>query len=266
MTSLYRALVDLEEDQQSGVLCTIISCHGSTPRGVGSKILVYPDGKIKGTVGGGELESRVIAEALESLKDGNSRILEYSMTDPERGDPGVCGGQLQIFVEPIMPVPLLVIVGGGHVGKEVAHLGRWLGFRVLVGDDRSDFCTPEAVPAAHEFFSGPLETLFEQIKITPWTYVVLTTRSVDVDIVILPDLLQSDAAYVGVIGSRRRWATTSQQLREAGIAQEEIDSIYSPVGLDISAETPKEIAISILSEIIQKSKGGKIQSFRESKK
>lgn len=256
MTSIYRALAELEEGQHPGVLCTIVSCQGSTPRKVGSKMLVYPDGDFIGTIGGGELEARVVTEALDSLKDGKTRTLDYSMTDTERGDPGICGGQLEIFVEPIMPMPLLVVVGGGHVGREVAHLGSWLGFRVALSDDRPEYCTQEAVPAAHEFFPDPLDNLPEQITITPWTYFVLTTRGVDIDVLLLPELLKSEAAYIGVIGSRRRWATTRQKMLDAGISQEEIDLINSPVGLDINAETPKEIAVSIMAEIIMKQKLG----------
>jgi xanthine dehydrogenase accessory factor len=250
MTSVYRALSNLEESRQPGALCTIIACQGSTPRHVGSKMLVYGDGSFVGSIGGGEIEARVVAEALETLEDNKPRILDYSMTDPARGDPGVCGGQVKVFVEPIMPMPVLIIIGGGHVGKEVAHLGSWLGFRVVVSDDRPEFCTPEAIPDADEFFPGPIETFSEQIRITPWTYFVLTTRSVDVDVLVLPALLKSNAAYIGVIGSRRRWAITREKLVDAGITPEKVDGIHSPIGLDLMAETPREIALSIMAEIV----------------
>jgi xanthine dehydrogenase accessory factor len=250
METIYRALANLEESRQPGALCTIIACQGSTPRHVGSKMLVYGDGSFVGSIGGGEIEARVVAEALEALKDNRPRILDYSMTDPARGDPGVCGGQVKIFVEPMMPMPILVIIGGGHVGREVAHLASWLGFRILVSDDRPDFCTPETIPDADEFFPGPIETFSEQIQITPWTYFVLTTRSVDVDVLVLPALLKSAPAYIGVIGSRRRWAITREKLVDAGIPPEKVDGIHSPIGLDLKAETPREIALSIMAEIV----------------
>ena len=105
-------------------------------------MVVYADGSIVGTVGGGELENRVIAEALQAMEDGKARLLEYNMTDPERGDPGVCGGQVEVFVEPLRPKPVLVVIGSGHVGKAVAHLAHWLGFWIVVNDDRPEFCTP----------------------------------------------------------------------------------------------------------------------------
>ena len=126
MTTIYRALSELETTHQPAVLCTVVKTSGSTPRHSTSKMLVYPDGHILGTVGGGELENRVIQEALDSLKDGNPRLLEYSLADPARGDVGICGGQVEVFVEPILQAPSVVVIGGGHVGKAVAHLKKVL--------------------------------------------------------------------------------------------------------------------------------------------
>lgn len=256
MASLYRALAELEEKNESGAICTIISSHGSTPRHVGSKMLVYTDGNILGTVGGGEMENRVIAEARQAILDGKPRVLEYSMADPKRGDPGVCGGQVEIFVEPLQPKPTLVVVGGGHVGKAVAHLAHWLGFRVAVNDDRPEFCTPEAVPDADEYHFLPVTQLPQHLEITPWTYVVLTTRGVNVDVQGLPALLETPAAYIGVIGSRRRWATARSQLLERGVPEEKLARVRSPMGLELNAETPEEIAVSIMAEIIMLRNGG----------
>jgi xanthine dehydrogenase accessory factor len=251
MTNLYQALAELEEKNQPGVVCTIIRAQGSTPRHVGSKMLVYPDGRVLGTVGGGEMESRVIAEAHHSLADGRPRLLRYSMSEPERGDPGVCGGQVDIFVEPMNPQPTLVVIGAGHVGRAVVHLARWLSFRVVVNDDRPEYCTPETVPEADEYLLSPMESLPEQLQITPWTYLVLTTRGVPIDVKGLPALMNAPAAYIGVIGSRRRWETTRKQLLDSGISEAQLDRVHSPMGLEIQAETPEEIAVSILAEIIQ---------------
>jgi len=249
--TLYQALADLESTNSAGALCMIVRSRGSTPRHVTSKMLVYPDGHFLGTVGGGEVENRVIKEALDAIGDRKPRLLEYNMTDPERGDPGVCGGQLEIYVEPIIPKPTLVVVGVGHVGKAVAHLAKWLGFIVAVSDDRPEFCNPTAVPEADEFYALPLDQLPEKLSITPWTYIVLTTRGMNVDVQGLPSLLDSKAGYIGVIGSERRWATTRKKLTEAGIPKGKLDLVHSPVGLEINAETPEEIAVSIMAEIIQ---------------
>jgi len=151
----------------------------------------------------------------------------------------------------MIPKPVLVVVGVGHVGKAVAHLAKWLGFIVAVTDDRPEFCTPKSVPEADQFYPVPLEELTSQLKITPWTYIVLTTRGIDVDIRGLPTILNSEAAYIGVIGSKRRWSTTTKKLEEKGVAAELIQHVHSPIGLEIHAETPEEIAVSIMAEIIE---------------
>ena len=249
--TLYQALVDLEKTNGAGALCTIVKSHGSTPRHVTSKMLVFPDGHIMGTVGGGEVENRVIKEALQAIKDRSPRLLEYNMTDPKRGDPGVCGGQLEIYVEPIIPKPVLVVIGAGHVGKAVAHLAKWLGFVVVVSDDRPEFCNLESIPDADEFYPARMEQLPQRLNITPWTYLVLTTRGMDVDVRGLPALLQTEAGYIGVIGSKRRWTMTANKLISEGIPEARLRQIHSPIGLDIHAETPEEIAVSIMAEIIK---------------
>jgi xanthine dehydrogenase accessory factor len=249
--TIYQAVVELEKNNNTGALCSIIRSKGSTPRHATSKMLVYPDGHIIGTVGGGEVESRVIAEAIKAMDNKMPRLLSYTMANPERGDPGVCGGQVEIYVEPIVPKPVLVVVGVGHVGKAVAYLAKWLGFIVAVSDDRPEFCTPEAVPEADEFYPFPLVELSSRLKITPWTYIVLTTRGMNIDVDGLPSLFDSKAAYIGVIGSKRRWATTTKKLIEMGISPKVIKEIHSPIGIEIYAETPEEIAVSIMAEIIK---------------
>jgi xanthine dehydrogenase accessory factor len=254
--SIFRALAELEARNEPGALCTIISSKGSTPRHDSSKMLVFQDGSITGTIGGGEMENRVIAAGLEVMNSGQSRMVKYNMTDPQRGDPGVCGGQVEIFIEPIYPRPILVVIGTGHVGKAVVHLAHWLGFYVVVNDDRPEFCTPEATPDADEYHNVAMADLPKHFKITPWSYLVLTTRGVTIDVPGLPALLETPAAYIGVIGSRRRWATTRKQLLESGFPAEALDRVRSPLGLELNAETPEEIAVSIMAEIIMLRRGG----------
>jgi xanthine dehydrogenase accessory factor len=184
------------------------------------------------------------------------------MADPQRGDPGVCGGQVEVFVEPILPPATLVVIGGGHVGKAVAHLARWLGFRVAVSDDRPEFCTPEANPDAEDFYLCPMAELPEKMNITDRTYLVLTTRGVDVDAPGLPPLLDSPAAYIGVIGSKRRWKMTADELKELGVPKSKIARVHSPIGLELQAETPEEIAVSIMAEILMLREGGTGKSMQ----
>ncbi|GMV32396.1 MAG: xanthine dehydrogenase [Chloroflexi bacterium] len=250
MTSLYKALSELEKNNQPAALCTVVKSEGSTPRHVGSKMLVYPDGKFIGTVGGGDLEHRVLDEAWMAISDGTPRYLHYNMADPSRGDPGVCGGQVEVFVEPILPAPTLVVIGAGHVGKAVVHLAKWLGFHVVVSDDRAEFCTPEATPGADEYLPIEMGKLAESLKITNRTYLAVTSRGSGVDAHGLPPLLESEAAYIGVIGSKRRWATTVKALKEKGVKDELIAKVHSPIGLELQAETPEEIAVSIMAEVL----------------
>ena len=213
-------------------------------------MLVYPDGKFIGTVGGGELENRVLKAALESMESGEHQTIQYSMVDPSRGDPGVCGGTVEVFVEPILPPAMVVVIGAGHVGKAVIHLAKWLGFKVAISDDRAEFCTPESVPGADVYLPVEMAELVNQLKVTRQTYIVVTSRGSNIDAVGLPSLLASKAAYIGVIGSKRRWLTTVKALKEQGVPEERIQKVHSPIGLELNAETPEEIAVSIMAEIL----------------
>ena len=254
--SFYDRLAQIDRRGLRVALATVIRTRGSVPRHAGAKMLIFPNGSIEGTIGGGEMESRVIEESLQALADGKTRVLEYSFSDPEKGDPGVCGGEMEVFVEPLQPRPSLIVIGAGHVGRAVAHLARWLGFRLVVSDDRPDFATPDVVPDADEYLTCSLAELPELVGIDEQTYVVLLTRGVTVDVPGLPALLETPAPYIGVIGSRRRWEVTVKELREIGIEDDKIARVTSPIGLELGAETPEEIAVSIMAEIIMLRKGG----------
>lgn len=247
---IFERLAAIEREGGSAVLTTIVRTRGSVPRREGTKMLVLADGRTEGTIGGGQMEARVIEEALSALRDGRMRIQTYAFVDPQRGDVGVCGGEMDVLIEPIRPNPVVIVVGGGHVGKAVAHLAHWLGFRVVVSDDRPEFATEEAVPDADEYIECALGELPSKTTIHGETYLILTTRGVDVDVEGLPALLDTDAAYIGVIGSRRRWETTSQKLISAGVPDDKIQRVVSPIGLELNAETPEEIGVSIMAQII----------------
>jgi xanthine dehydrogenase accessory factor len=266
MNSIYQALAELERNNGSAALCTVTSSEGSTPRHVGSKMLVYPDGHFIGTVGGGELENRVMKVALESINNETAQTLSYNMADPSRGDPGVCGGQVEVFVEPILPAPLIVVIGAGHVGKAVVHLAKWLGFRVAVCDDRAEFCTPESTPEADAYYPVTMDELPKHIKIDRRTVLILTTRGSSVDAAGLAPLLDSAAAYIGIIGSKRRWATTVKALKEKGVSEERIAKVHSPIGLELQAETPEEIAVSIMAEVMMLKAKSTGKSMKSSEK
>ena len=256
MSDIFARIAELQAAGRSVALATVVRTSGSVPRHEGTRMLIYPDGQIEGTVGGGDFESRVIQAALEILNGGTPKTLHYEFRDIEQGDAGVCGGEMEVFVEAVRPSPTVVVVGGGHVGSSVAHLANWLGFHVVVSDDRPEFVTPETVPNADEYILAPLAELADKINITSETYIMLTTRGVPVDVEGLPSLLDSEAGFIGVIGSKRRWDTCAKQLAEQGIPQEKIDRVVSPMGLELNAETPEEIAVSMLAEIIMLRRGG----------
>jgi len=241
---------DAFEEGKPVALCTVVNTKGAVPRHASAKMIVFGDGKTLGTVGGGEVESLVRREALESLKDGKTRFLNYDLIDIKKGDPGVCGGSVAIYVEPYLRKPTVVVVGAGHVGRSVAYLASWLGFHVVISDDRGDLCTPEITPGGNEYLPVPMQEIPKHMVIDSQTYLVLVTRGVDVDVAGLPALLESDAPYIGLIGSKRRWEHTQEKLRASGISEEADQRIKSPIGLAIHAETPDEIAVSIMAEII----------------
>ncbi len=256
MKSIYQSLAEIEKNNESAALCTVTKSEGSTPRHVGSKMLVYPDGHFIGTVGGGEVEQRVISESRMALDEGQPRYVHYNMVDPSRGDPGTCGGQVEVFVEPILPDPLVIVIGAGHVGKAVVHLAKWLGFRVAACDDRAEFCNPETTPDADAYYPVTMDELPKQVKIDKRTFLILTTRGSAVDVAGLAPLLDTPAAYIGIIGSKRRWVTTMKGLKEKGVSDEKLGKVHSPIGLELQAETPEEIAVSIMAEVMMvKSKG-----------
>lgn len=262
MTEIFQALADLERNGDPAALCTVVRERGSVPRHAGSKMIVFPDGRIVGTIGGGEMESRVIREARAVLSGGAPTILAYSLVNPREGDPGVCGGEVEVFVEPIQPRPALLVVGAGHVGRALVHLGRWLGFRVALCDDRPEFCNSDWAPGADEYLVASIRDLPGRFKFHSQTYIVLATRGMPVDVDGLPHLLNVPHAYLGVIGSRRRWATARSRMEAGGVPVDELASVDAPVGLELNAETPEEIALSILAEIVMLRRGGTGEPMR----
>lgn len=260
--TLYDLMNTAQLQGQDLALATVVRTQGSVPRHAGSKMLVWPDGAIKGTVGGGMLESKVIETALTVIRSSHPEYVTYRMTDMADGDVGICGGTVEVFVEPVVPPPTVLVIGCGHVGKEVAALAKWVGFRVLVSDDREDLCTPENIPGMDGYHMvSPLE-LAREVPITSQTYIAAMTRGQIVDLDLLPGLVNSSARYIGLIGSKRRWALTADALREQGMTDEQLARVHAPVGLELQAETPREIAVSILAEIIMIQRGGDGQPMR----
>ncbi len=259
MDNNHQVLQELIAAQEAGevvALATVVKARGSVPRHAGSKMLVYADGRISGTIGGGEMESRVIEQAKAAIDDGQPRTIPYTLVDPKAGDPGVCGGEMEIYVEPYLPPPTLFVIGCGHVGQAVADLAHWLGYRVVVQDDREDLASPEAIPHADVYLAGTFENVLSQFKITQNTFIAVVTRNVMIDRQILPHLVSSPAPFIGLMGSKRRWQHTRSLLLEDGLSEADLDRFHSPLGLELNAESPKEIAVSIMAEIVMLRRGG----------
>jgi xanthine dehydrogenase accessory factor len=250
MRSIYDLVSEMQKKGEKGALCTIVNSSGSIPRHDASKMIVYENSSIFGSVGGGETEYRVIQEALQAIGEEKARFLEYKLVNPAEGDPGICGGTVKIFIEPILPQPLIVVIGAGHVGKAVIHLASWLGFRTYVSDDRKEFCNPEAVPGADGYYPVNISDLPTSFTVTSQTYFILTTRGLNIDVEGVPALLDTPAPYIGIIGSKRRWIFAKKKMLAMGVPEEKLKRVHSPIGLELGAETPEEIAVSILSEVL----------------
>ena len=231
------------------VLATVVETRRSTPRHSGTKMLCFADGATLGTIGGGEMEARVVATAVEVLADRRPRLLEYSLVEPTKGDPGVCGGEVAIYLEPYMPRHTVYVVGCGHVGRAVIDLAHWLGYRTVAIDDREEMVSPEELPNADKRVAGSLGDLDEEV--IEDASIVVVTRNTNLDAIVLPEALATPARYVGAMGSTTRWRSVAQRLVESGVAQADIDRVHAPIGLEMKAETLEEIAVSIMSQIIQ---------------
>jgi xanthine dehydrogenase accessory factor len=255
-TLIAETLLRIHREALPAALVTIIETQGSMPRHAGSKMIVWPDGTIVGTVGGGQMESRIIQDAQAAIKSGQTSIVEYTLNNIGKGDPGICGGTGRFFIEPMTETLTLLVIGGGHVGKALCELGKWAGFRVILSDDRPEFCHPDYVPGLDGYIVCPPGELPQHIELHNKTYVAAVTRGLPVDKNLLPILIGTQAAYIGLIGSRRRWALTVKELEGQGFSQEQLAQIHAPIGLEIQAETPQEIAVSILAEIIMKYRDG----------
>ncbi len=252
--SLLRELLEAVEDRRPVVLATVVDSSRSVPRRPGSKMLVFADGSTSGSIGGGEMEARVIAEALDVLVERRPRRLSYSLLDPRTGDPGVCGGEVELYLEPHMPQTTVYVIGIGHVGRAVVELADWLGYRVIAWDDRAELT--DDLDGADEVLTGTIAEALATAPPDAHSRVVMVTRNVDLDVEILPALLATPVPTIGLMGSNRRWSTTRQRLLDAGVDEGELARVRSPIGIEIAAETPAEIAVSILAQVIGQERGG----------
>ena len=242
-----KALEEIERGKELAI-ATIISAKGSTPREVGAKMMVLADGSIHGTIGGGSLEKRVIDLCLEAIDEGKSYSVHLPL-DTE-GVEMICGGEVDVFIEVYKNKPKLLIAGGGHVGYAIYELATLLDFDIVVFEDREELLTKEKFPKAYELVLGNIKDNLKDYPIDDNTYITIVTRGHVYDEECLEVVIGSNAKYIGAMGSKKKVITMMKNLKEKGIAQEQLDKAYAPIGLKLSNETPEEIAVSIISEIL----------------
>jgi xanthine dehydrogenase accessory factor len=247
---LFEEIVRLRRAGRRGALATIVHTNGSIPSYESSRMLVREDGSIAGTIGGGCVEADVWAAAKEVMKQEAPRKMVFNLNHEASYDNGlICGGTLEVFVEPILPQPALYIFGGGHVSMALALAAHTAGFAIGIVDDRETFANKERFPMADEIFTS-YEEAFEKLKPSASSYLVIVTRGHRDDMRVLGWAAQTNARYIGMIGSKRKVLSVYEALEREGIPIEKLARVHAPVGLEIGALTPEEIAISITAELI----------------
>src|SRR5271155_1534507 len=244
---LYEEIVGLRKDGRRGALATIVNVRGSIPSFKTAKMLVRDDGSIVGTIGGGCVEAEVWQAAREVMESEKPRTLTFDLNQDPKYDTGlVCGGTLEIFLEPILPPSDLYIFGAGHVAASLYKVARIAGFDVTVIDDR------ERYPEAQQVLAEDFDKATAQLAPNESSYIVIVTRGHRDDMRMLRWAVQTPARYIGMIGSKRKTVTIFKELQQEGLAAHLFDRVHAPVGLDIGAITPEEIAVSITAELIAK--------------
>jgi xanthine dehydrogenase accessory factor len=256
MNEVYAAIVEVVARGGRGALVTIVRATGSTPQRVGAKMLVLEDGTLVGTIGGGCYESDAFQRARQVIGSGRPELVHYELNDDVAEENGlICGGQMDVFIEPVAPAPELFVLGAGHVGFHLGRLAAGTGFRTHIVDDRERFASRERFPDAASVVVEPLPEWVAAASLPRGAYVVVVTRGHRHDLEALRHLVAKDLAYLGLIGSRAKVARIYDVLREEGVAADRLRRVHAPIGLDIGAVTPEEIAVSIVAELIAVRRG-----------
>jgi xanthine dehydrogenase accessory factor len=250
---LYEEIVKLRREGRRGAMATIVNVRGSIPSFKTAKMLVRDDGSIMGTIGGGCVEAEVWQAAREVMESEKPRTLSFDLNQDPKYDTGlVCGGTLEIFVEPILPPAELYIFGAGHVAASLYKVAKIAGFDITVVDDREVYASRERFPEAQQVIAEDFEKAIAQLTPSESSYIVIVTRGHRDDMRVLRWAVLTPARYIGMIGSKRKTITIFKELQNEGLAAELFDRVHAPVGLDIGAITPEEIAVSITAELIAK--------------
>jgi len=248
---IYEEIVKLRQAGCRGAVATIVSVRGSIPSFKTAKMLVRDDGSIAGTIGGGCVEAEVWQAAREVMESEKPRTLTFDLNQDPKYDTGlVCGGTLEIFVEPILPPASLYIFGAGHVALNLYKVAENAGFDVTIVDDREAFAHRERFPAAKEVIADDFDTAMARLTPSEPSCIVIVSRGHHDDLRVLRWAVRTPARYIGMIGSQRKTIAIYKELEKEGIAPEKLARVYAPVGIDIGAITPEEIAVAIVAELI----------------
>lgn len=252
MGDIFEEIVRIRSEGGSAALATVMRAEGSTPRGEGSKMLIRDDGTILGSIGGGNLEAKVRREAIDVIREGRPKVLHFDLTGEEVAEDGMlCGGNTDILLEPISAQPTLCIFGAGHISFSISKIAKMVGFKVVVVDNRTEFANTNRFPEADEIFAEDFSEVFSRLKINRSSYIVIVTRGHQFDEEALEWAVKTEASYIGMIGSRKKKGALFSHLQSKGISKKLLEGVYAPIGIDINAETPEEIAVSIMAEIIK---------------
>ena len=248
---LYEEIVQLRREGRRGALATIVSVQGSIPSFKTAKMLVRDDGSIVGTIGGGCVEAEVWQAAREVMESEKPRTLKFNLNQNPKYDTGlVCGGTLDIFIEPVLPPAVLYMFGAGHVAVNVGKVAGNAGFDITVVDDRETYASRERFPTAKEVIAEDFDKAMARLSPGQMSYIIILTRGHRDDMRILRWAVQTPAQYIGMIGSKRKTIAIFRELTAEGISAELFKRVHAPVGLDIGAGTPEEIAVAITAELI----------------
>lgn len=253
---IYAAIHTLLAGRERAALCVVVHVEGSVPGKLGAKMLVYGDGRQLGTVGGAGLEERVRSQALEALRTGRGGTAKYTLSKWVPGGlNSLCGGHVEVYVEVLIPGPHLLLCGGGHVAQAIAQQCDLLGYRYAVLDDRPAYVDAGKFPAATARYLGSPEELFPgQVPVESYSDIYLLGYSWELDLALLAHLLPRATGYIGAVGSRTKGESLRRELAGLGMAPEQLARLACPIGLTIGAESPSEIAVAVMAELIQRTK------------
>lgn len=249
--SIFKKAFELEEKNETFALVTLIETDGSTPRNDSAKMIVTKEGKTYGTIGGGSLEHVVINESTRCITKGQSKILDYNLNSKERDDLNmICGGKAKVYIDVINSEPIILLLGGGHINYSISKYVDILNYKYIIVDNLEEMANTERFPNAFKIINKDFVEGIKYLDINKQYSIVVATRGHEKDYECMKSVLKTDAGYIGMIGSKKKTKDTLNRLKKDGFS-EELKMIHAPIGLDLGAETPEEIGVSIISEIMK---------------